>query len=238
MPRAATPCAVGCTLCFKGHHGVKGSHDSSDVSEPELQVEQLHRLLMQGQLIREAMLSWCRSWEGDALTAFEGGCGDAILQCGLSAEDVLSLGLLGNSAPEAGTHRGDVLPVAATEQLPREPQLYRSSSEQTHVGSANSLGATGQPMAPRRDSSCLLEEALTSIGMRQLLPQISMPQDSLDFSFGHMQASALLPPSTYMPYASGAASVFVPCTNPQPLPVHSFLPNALILFMYACLLET
>ena len=91
-------------------------------------------------------------------------------------------------------------------------------------------------MAPRRDPSCLLEEALTSIGMRQLLPQISMPQGAMDFSYGHMQASALLPSSSYMPYASGAASIFVPCTNPQPLPVRSSLPNALILFMHACLL--
>ena len=191
----------------------------------------------QVQLSREARaLRWCRSWEADALTAFEGGCGNTILQYGLSAEDVLSLGLLGDSAPEAGTHRADVLPVATAVQLPREPHLCRSSSEQTHVGSASGLAATDQPVAPRRDSSCLLEEALTSIGMRQLLPQISMAPGSMEFSYGNMQASALLPSSSYMPYASGAASVFVPCTNPQPLPVCSSQPNALILPTHACLL--
>ena len=73
-----------------------------------------------------------------------------------------------------------------------------------------------QPHAARRDSSCLLEEALSSIGLRQLLPQVSMTQAPVD-TYSQVQMSPMS--AGYMPFTTGAASVFVPCTNPQPLQV-------------------
>ncbi|CAL5223666.1 g6214 [Coccomyxa viridis] len=50
--------------------------------------------------------------------------------------------------------------------------------------------------------------------MRQLLPQISVPRSPREYAYGQMQNA---PSASYMPYSSGAASVFVPCNDPQPL---------------------
>ncbi len=158
----------------------------------------------------------CRSWEADAnaLTAFgSGSYADAPIHCDLSEDDVLSLALLCDSAPFAGSRQSsDFSRVSKLE----DPQLYRSQSEQTQITLREPRGSTDPSGAPRRESGCLLEEALSSIGMRQLLPQISVPRSPREYAYGQMQDA---PSASYMPYSSGAASVFVPCNDPQPLQV-------------------
>ena len=101
-----------------------------------------------------------------------------------------------------------------------DPQLCPSHSEQTQVATPEYLGSAEQSMTPRRGSSCLLEDALTSIGMRQLLPQTSVSHSSRNLAYTQMQPAALPSSVSYRPYCSGAASVFVPCHDPQPLQVH------------------
>lgn len=155
-----------------------------------------------------------RAWEADVLTQFESaGCGDSTLHCGLTEEDVLAFGLLEDLAPACGAERDNDF---TTIKPLRDPQLYRVASDQTSAAPGEAMAHECQPRVARRDSSCLLEEALSSIGLRQLLPQLSMTQAPAD-TYTQMQMS---PMSTdYMPYGTGAASVFVPCTNPQPLQV-------------------
>ncbi len=159
----------------------------------------------------------CRSWEADAnaLSAFgSGSYADVPIHCDLSEDDVLSLALLCDSAPFAGSRQSsDFSRVSKLE----DPQLYRSQSEQTQIALTEPRGSTDQSVAARRESSCLLEEALTSIGMRQLLPQISVPRSPREYAYSQMQSA---PSTSYVPYSSGCASVFVPCNDPQPLQVH------------------
>ena len=155
-----------------------------------------------------------RSWEADALTSFESaGCGDSTLHCGLTEDDVLAFGLLEDLAPVRGAGRD--IEISTINPL-KDPQLCRVSADQTSAVLGKEIKHECQPLAARRDSSCLLEEALSSIGMRQLLPQLSMTQAPVD-TYSQMQMSPMS--AGYMPFSTGAASVFVPCTNPQPLQV-------------------
>ncbi len=155
-----------------------------------------------------------RSWEADALTSFESaGCGDSTLHCGLTEEDVLAFGLLNDLAPARCAGRD--IEISTVKPL-QDPQLCRASSDQTSAAPGEVTVYEYQPHAARRDSSCLLEEALSSIGLRQLLPQLSMTQAPVD-TYSQMQMSPMS--AGYMPFSTGAASVFVPCTNPQPLQV-------------------
>ncbi|CAK0740691.1 hypothetical protein CVIRNUC_001269 [Coccomyxa viridis] len=156
---------------------------------------------------------WHRgSWEADALTSFESaGCGDSTLHCGLTEEDVLAFGLLNDLAPARCAGRD--IEISTVKPL-QDPQLCRASSDQTSAAPGEVTVYEYQPHAARRDSSCLLEEALSSIGLRQLLPQLSMTQAPVD-TYSQMQMSPMS--AGYMPFSTGAASVFVPCTNPQPL---------------------
>ena len=155
-----------------------------------------------------------RSWEADTLTSFESaGGGDSTLHCGLTEEDVLAFGLLEDLAPVRCAGRD--IEISTIKPL-QDPQLYRASSDQTSAATGEAIAHDYQPHAARRDSSCLLEEALTSIGLRQLLPQLSMTQAPVD-AYSQMPMSPMS--AGYMPFSTGAASVFVPCTDPQPLQV-------------------
>lgn len=164
----------------------------------------------------------CRSWEADvnALSAFgSGSYADAPIHCDFSEDDVLSLALLCDSAPCARPRQSsEFLGISKLE----DPQLCRSHSEQRHIALAESLRVADQSPAPRRGSSCLLEEALTSIGMRQLLPQISGCHSPSDYAYSQMQGAAHSSSVSCMPYCSGSASIFVPCVDPQPPQVHSY----------------
>lgn len=142
----------------------------------------------------------CRCWEADIFTAFESEACGPTMRCCLSKDDALLFGMGDDVASDGCPTRNDVTGTA-----PEDPQLCRSSSEQTQV-------------VPT-DPSCLLEEALSSIGMRQLLPQFSMSRSPADLFYGQMQMASLVSNSTCVPYSSGAASVFVPCTDPPPAEV-------------------
>ena len=126
---------------------------------------------------------------------------------------MLSLALLCDSAPFAGSRQSsDFSRISKLE----DPQLYQSQSEQTQIALTEPRGSTDQAVEYRRESGCLLEEALTSIGMRQLLPQISVPRSPREYAYSQMQSA---PSAGFMPCSNGAASVFVPCNDSQPLQV-------------------
>ena len=148
------------------------------------------------------------------MTSFESaGCGESTLHCGLTEEDVLAFGLLEDLAPAHCAGRD--IEISTIKPL-QDPQLCRASSDQTSAAPGEAIVHNYQPHAAKGDSSCLLEEALSSIGLRQLLPQLSMTQAPVD-TYSQMQMSPMS--AGYMPFSPGAASVFVPCTNPQPLQV-------------------
>ena len=171
-------------------------------------------------------LTGCRSWEADAnaLTAFGSNAyAAASTHCDLSEDDVLPFGSLHDSRLDVGACQDHELPMLSKLQ---DPQQCQSHSDQTQIIVTDSKGSFCQSVAARRDSGCLLEEALTSTGMRQLLPQISTSRSSLGIPYSQVQRSPLARSSSYMPYCSGAASVFVPCNDPQPLQV-STVSNSL-----------
>ena len=128
---------------------------------------------------------------------------------------MLSLALLCDSAPSADACQHRVFPMISKLE---DPQLCPSHSEQTQIATPEYLGSADQSGTPHRGSSCLLEDAFTSIGMRQLLPQASASHSHR--SFAYVQPSALPSSASYRPHCGGAASVFVPCHEPQPLQVH------------------
>ncbi|EIE27541.1 hypothetical protein COCSUDRAFT_55540 [Coccomyxa subellipsoidea C-169] len=94
-----------------------------------------------------------------------------------------------------------------------------SEEEVTLMGRYQPYNDVEDAHEDQNNKEALLEEALSSIGMRQLLPQISISH-STDIS---EELRTLHYPSLghecHMPYFNSSASVFVPVSNAQPAQV-------------------
>ena len=105
-----------------------------------------------------------------------------------------------------------------------------SEEEVTLMGRYEPYNDVGDTQNDQTNKEALLEEALSSIGMRQLLPQISISHSSdITEELRQLHYPSLGSSEAHMQYFNSGASVFVPVSNTpaQVLPASSSNPRHL-----------